>query len=435
MLIYIITLLSFLLLVCLVLKRTNSTGILRMALWVFIAYSFLILTHIFSGIAYYSGKIERIFPYFIACLLLLVLGEYLGAKITTTRGAFIKIKPKTLAYISSIGAILQVFDIYRLNEIIFATRIIDFQISPIGVVGSILSSIGLISWLSGLYEYCIHNIEIRYWAYLSILSYIAGGILTAGRQSIIIITLSSLVMFLWSRQKRKELGPEVLKHTKKPVFLVVIASLFIIYFLVVPSVRSLVFDTDNKISMLEYGFNAKISESTTTMVHHMGPLSDIYIESLFYYSHQLRHLDLLNQYYDHFPLFGLAQLHYLERRVQWLIGEQNEICWRKVEDALEQKGAFDSHSWGTFIAGYILDFGRIGTLILCFFTGFIIGILYKNLKENESKPRFIRHCILLSGVIFSIQFSPLAELTWTSPLILSSFINPSFQTHRYCLLK
>jgi hypothetical protein len=169
-------------------------------------------------------------------------------------------------------------------------------------------------------------------------------------------------------------------------------------------------------------FNAKISDKTLDVIYKVDPFSDIYIEALFYYSHELKRLDLLYQYYDYFPLFGLNQMSYLERRVQWLFGNQNEISWSKVEFAIEQKGNFSSHTWGTFITNYIIDFGRFGTLIACFLTGLVYGMLYTNLRNHETKEKIIRHALLLAGVVFSIQFSPLAQINWFFPVIAISYM-------------
>ena len=122
------------------------------------------------------------------------------------------------------------------------------------------------------------------------------------------------------------------------------------------------------------------------------------------------------------PLFGLGQLSYVERRLQWLFGKQREISWKKMKVAVEDKGHFGLHTWGTFIVNYIVDFGRFGTLIACFLTGIIYGRSYRRLMRRINVENIIHHIILLAGVVFSIQFSPLKELIWTFPLVFSSLI-------------
>lgn len=425
---YIIVIIFFIGIVIFKLKGKSSLGIMQMSLWLTISYTFLILTHVFSGISYHSGKVLRILPYFLLCLALLIIGDYLGKKIKTrTDKKVFKININTLALTSIVGSILLISDIFRLNSISFGTRIEDFQISTIGVIGNILSSIGVVVWLKSLYEYRIYGNRISLLSYLSVLSYVSGGILSAGRQAIIIIAISTVIMLIWSNGKKKELEANSLNDTiilkrRKPIGLILILTIFISYFMLISFVRSGIFNINSKMNMLEREFNAKISDQTIKDVNQLKPLSDIYIESLFYYSHELRRLDLIYQYYDYYPLLGLSQLSYVERRVQWLLGKQGDISWNKVEVAIEQKGHFSSHTWGTFITNYIVDFGRFGTLVMCFLSGFIMGILYKSLKDKETPEKIIRHCILLAGIVFSIQYSPLAELIWTFPLIFISFI-------------
>jgi len=403
------------------LNQTKSISILKMSLWLVISYSFLLLTHLFSGITYYVGSITRILPYFLLCLILILIGDHLGKKVrTSSRVKFFKVKLMNLTYASIFGSFLLLFDILRLNGIFFGTRIDDFKISIIGVLGNMLASLGLIAWLTSLYENRINMKKISSFSYLAILAYVAGGVLSAGRQAIILIILSSVILMIWSARKRKEL--KLVKKKNKPWGILVIIILFVSYFLFISFVRSGIFDINNKISSLEKVFNAKVSDETLKDVYQIEPLSDIYIESLFYYSHQLTRLDLLYQNYDYHPLFGLSQLSYFERRLQFLLGKQNEDSWKEVEIALDQKGRFGSHTWGTFISNYIIDFGRLGTLLVCFLTGFLIGIFYRTLKYNETSERIVRRCILLAGVVFSIQFSPLSELIWFFPLVISSFI-------------
>lgn len=431
--VYIIISIIFAICVFLKLKKTNSIRLLKASLWLTISYSFLILTHLFSGISYNSGNVLRILPYLFLCLLLIVIGERLGKRIKLQSSRkLLRIKLSTLSYLAIVGSIIFIYDIIRHNQITFGTRIEDFQISIIGVIGNILSSLGIIAWLIGLYEYRMMNTKIPFYSYLSIISFVAGGILSAGRQSIILIALSSFIMYIWSNRKRKELEPIYNPRNskkKKPWGIILFSFIFISYFLIISNVRSGIFDINRKMNMLENFFNARISEKTLTDVKKMGSLSDIYIESLFYYSHQLSRLDLLYQHYDYYPLLGLSQLSYVERRLQWLVGKQGDLSWRKVEIAIEQKGNFSSHTWGTFITNYIIDFGRFGTLFMCLLTGIAIGICHKSLKDNETPEKVIRHCLIIAGVIFSIQFSPFAELIWIFPLILITIIKIDLREH------
>jgi hypothetical protein len=422
---YIKLLIIFLITSYFVAKKTSSTGILKMSFWLCLAYSFLILTHFFSGITYFYGDVSRIFPYFLLCLLLVVIGESLGAKIQSRNAKVIFVKLTTLNIISIFGSLLLVFDMFRMNEINIGIRIVDRSISIIGVIGTLLSSLGIITWLISLFNNRIKGEKIPILSYLSVLGFILGGVLNAGRQSILIISVATVILFIWSSKKNKELkivNNNYINKKKRSWGIFVLVALFLTYFFFISMVRSQIFNFENKLNMYEGFYSAKISKETMKQVYKVEPLSDIYIEVLFYYSHQLSRLDLFYQNYDYPPTFGLIQLPYIERRFQWLFGKQGEKSWEAEQLAVEHVGRFSSHTWGTFITNFIADFGRLGALLACLIMGVLSGIFYRRSVIKANSLNVIRQVIICTGIVFSIQFSPFIELAWAFPLFMSSFI-------------
>lgn len=423
--IFILVFFIFLIIVYFVIKKQSSISILKMPFWLIISYSFLFLVHLFSGISFNVGYPLRILPYVTLCLLLLLIGYKIGRSVNmVSYSNSIKIGLSKLTFLSIFGATIYLFDLFRLNTINFGFRIDDLQVSIIGVIGNVLASLGIIVWLSSLYYNKIFYVKIPFSSYMCSLCFVLGGVISAGRQAIILLFLTSLIMVLWSSKKIKEINPNKIKIKKKsfPWGILVIMSLIISYFAMISSIRSGISNIDDKIKMFEKTSNSKFSEETINDIDNLGLLSDVYVEGLFYYSHQMTRLDLFFQNYDYYPLLGLSQFHYLERRVQWLFGKQSDISWQKQEVAIVQKGGFSLHTWGTFITDYIVDFGRFGALLACLFTGVLLGSVYENLKNKETHTKVIQHCLIISGVIFSIQFSPFHELIWTFPLFFISFI-------------
>jgi hypothetical protein len=413
---YLIVIFLFSIIILVKLWRTRSFNILRMSFWLYIAYAFLIITHLFSGIHYNTGSIIRILPYFFLCLILIIIGERLGMHIKSPNVRNkLKISLNSLCIVSFVGSLILMFDILRLNEIRFGFRIVEMKISLIGVLGNVISSLGLIAWLSSLYENRIKRVKISLISYLALFSYISGGLLMA-----------SVIMFLWGTRKRNELSKvnplTIIEKNPRQFALFIVLFLGLSYFFMIANSRSGITDVNIKVKQFEKGFNAKTSKETLNDINNLGFLSRLYSETLYYYSHELIRLDIFYQYYNYHPLFGLSQMEYLERRLQWLIGDQAKISWNEVEKAIEGRGKFNSHTWGTFITNFIMDFGRIGTLIACLLLGIIVGILYKIFKENENSSTVVRQCTICAGIVFSIQVSPVTELIWMVPFILSSFI-------------
>jgi hypothetical protein len=398
-----------------------------MSFWLIVAYGFLLLTHFSSGIVYNFGNIYSILPYFSICLFLLLIGHLTGRTIKLKPlNKHLNISLNKVGYFSVFGSVIYIYDLLRLNTINFGTRIEDLTISTLGVFGNSISGLSLLVWLYSLYYYRIERIKIPTIAYFSVLAYVAGGVLSAGRQSTIILLISSLILLLWSSKKNKETLKKtqfkIVKNNSQHWGFYLLISLFISYFLFISEVRSGLSSIIDKVDVYENGFNSTTSKGTLQIANNLGPFSDIYLESVYYYSHELIRLDLLYKYYDHTPLFGLFQMAYFERRIQWLIGKIGDSSWDKQVFALEVKGHFSSHTWSTFIGDFLVDFGRIGTLVACFFFGLLIGILYRRFKENQCPKTTIRQIIICTGIVFSIQFSPIAEIIYFTPFFFSSFL-------------
>lgn len=417
----------FILLVLISFFRKSSKEIMSFSYWIFISYSFLLLTHFFSGITYLSGNVTRILPYFLFCVLLVIIGEKIGEKYHINfNKRYFKINVYTLFILSTTGTIILLYDIIRLNNINLGMRIEDLQISGFGVLGNLLSSLSIIVWLWCIYQNRINNMKIKFFLYFSFLSYIANGVISAGRHSILVIGSSTIILLIWSYKKRKETkgtNTSFKLNFKKAIGYLAIFLFFVSYLIFISNTRSGISDINTKINSFENLFLAKLPDNEVKEINKMTILKDFYVEFIFYYSHQLRRLDIIFQNYDHPPLMGLAQFHYIERRVQWLSGYDISAGLEKADFvATEIKGNFNSHTWGTFVASYIFDFGRFGTLIACFITGVFLGSLKKAMNKYPTPERIIRQVLIISGVLASIQMSPISELNWFFPLLLISFI-------------
>ena len=115
---YILVLIIFITIFYFIFKRSSSNKILSMSLWLYLAYGFLLITHFFSGIEYTFGDIYRILPYFLGCIFLLLLGHRIGRTLqlkAINKKFYVQVK--TLGFISVLGSIVFIYDIYRLNSI------------------------------------------------------------------------------------------------------------------------------------------------------------------------------------------------------------------------------------------------------------------------------------------------------------------------------
>lgn len=403
-------------------KRASAYAIISLPIWILLAYSFLLLSHIFSPFTFHSGDYENILIYVFFALFLLIIGFYLGlsSNFPIVR-SFFSININKLFYISVLGGGLAAFDFFRLNTIVLGMRIEDQQLSTIGVLGTFLSCFGIIVWLYYLYFYIIEFKTLNYKAYLGVITYLVFTILSGGRQAILLTFLSSLIIVLWGHKYLREHNVPR-KKRKKPIGVYFFLLLMITYFAIVSATRTQIFDIDDKMDMFEEESMARIDPNYREFARHFFA-ADIFIEAAFYYSHELTRLDIFYKNYDFVPMLGTSQCLYFSRRIQWLVGDLLDKSSSAQIEAVEVKGQFSSHTWGTFITNYIVDFGKLGALIACLISGFVVGITTKRCRESSKPFLIIRQGLICAGLIFSIQFSPFAEMCWFIPILFLSFVD------------
>ena len=284
-----------------------------------------------------------------------------------------------------------------------------------------MSCFGIIVWLYYLYFYIIEFKTLNYKAYLGVITYLVFTILSGGRQAILLTFLSSLIIVLWGHKYLREHNVPR-KKRKKPIGVYFFLLLMITYFAIVSATRTQIFDIDDKMDMFEEESMARIDPNYREFARHFFA-ADIFIEAAFYYSHELTRLDIFYKNYDFVPMLGTSQCLYFSRRIQWLVGDLLDKSSSAQIEAVEVKGQFSSHTWGTFITNYIVDFGKLGALIACLISGFVVGITTKRCRESSKPFLIIRQGLICAGLIFSIQFSPFAEMCWFIPILFLSFVD------------
>ena len=125
--------------------------------------------------------------------------------------------------------------------------------------------------------------------------------------------------------------------------------------------------------------------------------------------------------YDYPPILGLCQFHYIGRRlsgfVEPIIREQDKYAKKTVEQA----GMY-YHTWGTFLNGFIIDYGKIGSLFMLLVFGMLGGIYTKNSRRKDNSICIIRQAIACGGGLFAIQFSPFYDMLWVVSLLFLVFV-------------
>lgn len=419
---YLISMILFIIIVCIIIKRISYNNIIDISFWIIIFYSFFLIVHFTFGVEYKSGNALRALPYFLLGTFAVLLGIKKGEKITKRKRIILHVfNAKKILYLTFVFSIILMYDIYKNNTILLiGSRIEDFQISTIGTIANIIASFGLIPWLGYIYNFITKNKKFPLYSFLGLFAFIAYDLITGGRQTIFISLLSTSVMFIYSYKKKKYIHPNFKLNIPYSVY-----GIFIIIFLflfTVSSNRTKITSIDFKIEYLENFFSADIDNNTEKLIRELGPFGDIYTEFGLYYSHELNRLDILLENYDKFPTCFPSEMGYFVRRIPGLEDIINEY-WIYQEKLFEGRNNFSVHTWGTFLTNYIINYGKIGAILACFITGLIIGRFQKKFYDSQSLSYLIRQCILVSSVFISLEFSPLYLLSLFSTILFSTFFD------------
>lgn len=420
--IYVISLVIFVIIVIISLFKLSARQILNPNLWVIIFYSFLLIVHFTFDVKYSAGNKYAALPYFLICIFSVMIGIKYGKRenLSPIYSYLKSFSAKRMAFVSFFFSVILIIDILRNNTILsLGARIDDFKISLIGTCASMFAGLGLVPWLVYLHNFLIKGNKLPYYALLSLFAFISYDIVTGGRQTIFASIVATLVMVCWCLKRRKLIQNPPKIKIPKSVYVAV--GIFVAYILLVSTARTVLSDTDSRARYLEYVYYAKVGDETKEFLNKLGPFSDIVTEFGFYYSQELNRLDIMLDYYDAPVYFFPMEMSYIVRRVPDLEEIANDL-WQQQE-LVFSKVNFFAHSWSTFIGNYFVNFGIFGSIIICFITGLIMGGFQKSFELKHRLILLVRLCILMGGIFTSIGFSPLSQLPWFSCIVFCSFFN------------
>ena len=424
MYIYIPVIIIFLFFVIRRVKGLKFESLLRIDFWMRIGFLFLLVTYLFSGYHYnYDVSIETVL-YVLIAISLFSIGNKTGLSINNISiTQFFSLRIKAISIIALVGALIATVEFFRLNTIVLGARIEDQKTSIISVFGTLLTAFGIICWLYEVYHFVYNKRSIDIYGYLSLLSYISVGVISGGRQAILLLILETALVVLFAK-KYSRIRPATIKRGKKVkgIFVgIIIAAALVVYLMAVSVVRSQIESTDQKVIIMESMAGGKVDEQVVDVADKLGPFSSMYIEALFYYSHEFPRLSIMVDKYDFPPILGLCQFHYIGRRLssitEPIIIEQDKYA----EKIVEQAGMY-YHTWGTFLNGFIIDYGKIGSLFMLFIFGILGGVYTKNSRKKDNCTCIIRQSIACGGGLFTIQFSPFYDMLWFVSLCFLVFV-------------
>jgi oligosaccharide repeat unit polymerase len=316
----------------------------------------------------------------------------------------VRFNKKKYLFISLFGLCLYFFDIYRLNTFDIGMRNLNLDVSLIGTIGSFLIYSSMFVWLYELAYVIRNNKRITIFLCFPLVIYLAPNVIVGGRQSFMIVFISTFCVFVYLIRENKQY-----KYKKKLVLSALIVMVgFILYNSFVIKHRT-VYDDMNR--HYEIAIGNEVSKETLDIIKRTGVFQNQFLQFLHYYSHEIPSFALILQEYEHYPLFGMFQLNYISRRLPESLGLDYMLARDEIERISFNSGT-RATLYRTVLGGFIVDFGRAGSLIILGLVGFLMGRSRKKFRKRESLYRLVIQAMLCSAIVFSVEYSPFYEIRW-----------------------
>lgn len=424
MYVYIPIIIVFLILLIRRAKGLSFDSLIRIDFWMRIGFLFLLINYLFAGYHYNNNVSIETVIYVVVAISLFSIGNTAGFSFNgNSKLQVFRLNIRTISLVALFGALITIYDYFRLNTIVLGARIEDQKVSVISVFGTILTAFGIICWLYEFYHFIHNKKPIGLFGFLGLLSYISVGVISGGRQAILLLIIETFLIVLFAKKIPND-RKKLLKRKNRVTGIlcgVIIAVAIVVYLLSVSVVRSQIESDEQKVIIMESMAGGKVDDQVLEVADKLGPFSSMYIELLFYYSHEFPRLSIMVDNYDYPPILGLCQFHYIGRRLSSITGPIIKEQEKYAERTVERAGMY-YHTWGTFLNGFIIDFGKIGSLFMLLVFGMLGGIYTKNSRRKDNSICIIRQAIACGGGLFAIQFSPFYDMLWVVSLLFLVFV-------------
>lgn len=406
-------------------KERKYTLVLNEYFWLIIPWLVCLLLYFFSGIKYSFNLNLMSYIYIFATLTCFIFGykisikKNISNKITNMEMKTYNKKKnfKLLVLIDFICVLIYAIYILLNNDITLGvTRNIETNFFTTFLL--LISCSSLVIWLYEFSYSIIKMKRITIYGILSAIIYNIPGIIISGRDALMIFLISTFIVFIYSmgclKQTQKEKSFKILKRLKK--YSIITLIIMLVYLCILSTNR---YGTNDRsaINMFEWSAKCEFPDYLLFMNDKMGGIGKLTNNAIFYYSSQISKYSLIFEEYKGPYLYGFYQMHYISR----LLPEQFNLDYGLVSNAQEEISMSVGAPgikvlWETGIGYSIYDFGRIGTLIISFIGGILIGILSIYCKNNMNIEKLILNTFICVGLFWTVQMSPLFDYFYIFPL-------------------
>lgn len=366
-------------------------------------------TYITSGVIYrkYAPSLVLYF-YVMLCAIALVLGRRKGfnAQNNVFGNQITKISTWRYAILGLAGVCIFVFDLFRLNGIMLLMgdgtgKNNEYQISIIGAIGSLLIPILFVEGIYLVASKLKNENSFSVAGFLLLLGYSIPCILNNGRESLAYVFIALIAIYSYNIISQKKIKKKL--NLKRLIIRILIISEIFLFVWLIYNISSDRFGS-NEIN----SFLAKHDVSAETMgeAEEWGELDFLYYNILSYFSHQLSFLEFTLKEYDGPYLLGMFEFNIISRRLPDFLGLDYNLVYDNLERLYSQKGVSYSGAWNTILGSFICDFGRIGSIIMCYVMGFFLGKLRRKFEKTYDVRYAVLVAIICASSFSSIQLGP-----------------------------
>ncbi len=402
--------------------RSRANTVLNSAKWFIFANLFLVIVYMFGGVHYYDKLSYYAMSFMLINIISLLTSEHCGYVASIKKSLYIRLAPSSLprkiriiGFLCIIGSWFYITDIMGRGEFSIGLRQ-GGPLSPLGALGSIFLCTGLFVWLYSLYI----AIETRRYpsliGCLCLLFYVSADVITAARSQTITMAISTFIVFLYAIKKSKF---KVSARLCSFMITIMIFSSFIFGYIYLISTTRSVFDpTADMVVFSESWFGAQIDNRTMNVLEQVGPLHKPISDLLFYYSHQLVNFSIYYERYSYPPTMGLGTFHYITRRFETVLGPLSDGVFNHI-DKIFTGVSMSWHTWGTYQKNMLVDYGKVGAIIVNIILGFLMGISRRAVTDIPSPINVVLQALICTGAILAIHSTPFASVGWAYPFYMA----------------
>lgn len=415
------------------LKKSNGQLLGSEIFWLSSVWGLCIGTSLLGGVKYsVYGFSWHFFVFFCPCVLAFITGRQKGLRTHVAVFSSFDIS-HVVSYkfllLGLLGAFLYLYDCFRLNGLY--TLLFEeggrktIQLSMLGIIGALLLPLTLLQGLSLFARELLYNRIFSFKSFLVLLAYALPSTITGGRESLLYCIIGMLSIYGFRLLKRSKEQPIQYKSTRKQ-------KKWKHYFLLVGCI-SLVSWLVYEISTKRFSANDvnyflyinDVSQDVQDDAELWGKFSFIYYNILSYFGHQISFLDFTIKHYEGPYLFGFFEFNIFARR----LGIDYLVVFENIGKLQSQYGMTALQgTWNTILGSFICDFGRLGSIPICFLCGYLIGIVRKKINKTMD----VRYAILVSLLSISafstVQLGPFYQTMIWSTYFWWYIINHKFET-------